>query len=865
MYSSNPELILIVDDTPVNLEVISDALINAKFEVAIALSAERMFKLLQRQSPDLILLDVEMPTMDGFETCQKLKAMESCKEIPIIFMTGLSDTESKTRGLELGAVDYITKPFQEAEVLARIKNHLQLRRLTKNLEQQVYQRTIELEKANQQLAEYSYTLEQTVQRRTQQLRRNEQQLLFFVEHTPVGVAMLDRQMRYLVASKRWLSDYQLESLPISSSHYDVFPNISPHWRDAYQAGLAGSVTRNEKDLYVRPDGTQEWLRWEVRPWYDETDSIGGIIIFGEIITDRVCTEIALQELNQSLETKVKQRTEKLQASEEHNRALISAIPDLLLRVRRDGTYMPMFSAVQSDAEPTDHPLYKNLPLELQQNKLNAIEKAIATNRLQVYEQQFINNGRQYYEEVRITPISQEYVLLMVRDISDRKIVEQKLKSESLRLQVALEAAEMGTWESNLDKGYWSERTEEIFGFAPGQFPGDREAFLKLVYIEDQERVFQTLHHSFTTHSPYKIEYRINYLNREIRWIAVSGKVVETEDGEGFRIIGVAMDITDRKQSDLERETLLQNLSWVNSELKQANQQLAEYSQTLENRVEERTVALKSAQERIIAQEKLASLGTLTAGVAHELRNPLNFVKNYAEGSIELAQDLLDALQPMMQSDAPPSQVIKALIDDLQENASTICRHSQRAEEIITSMMQHTRTDIDNHCTQFTKINELLNEAINLSFHSKFASGDDFLVTLKTNYSPDVDIVEVIPTNLIRAFINLVDNACDAIRLKLLELTRNNLRIDSEYKPTLTVSTRMVSDRVEIRIHDNGYGIAPEILSKVLDPFFTTKPPGAGTGLGLSLTHDIIVKQHQGSLDIVSNLGEFTEVTITLPQ
>ena len=151
MLSQDSELILIVDDTPANLEVISDTLSDAGFEVAIAPSGERAFKQLQLQLPDLILLDVMMPIMDGFEVCQQLKANPITQDIPVIFMTALSDTESKTKGFELGAVDYITKPFQEAEVLARVKTHLQLRRLTKNLEQQVAQRTSELNRALQAL------------------------------------------------------------------------------------------------------------------------------------------------------------------------------------------------------------------------------------------------------------------------------------------------------------------------------------------------------------------------------------------------------------------------------------------------------------------------------------------------------------------------------------------------------------------------------------------------------------------------------------------------------------------------------------------------------------------------------------------
>ena len=144
----------------------------------------------------------------------------------------------------------------------------------------------------------------------------------------------------------------------------------------------------------------------------------------------------------------------------------------------------------------------------------------------------------------------QYFIGIIQDISDRKRSEQQLQSEKLRLQLALEAMEMGTWESNLDTGIWSARTEAIFGYEPGAFASDHKAFLKLVHLEDQERVFQSLHHSFTTHSPYNIEYRINRNDGEIRWVAVNGKVVEKEEGDGFRIVGVVRDITDRKQAEI---------------------------------------------------------------------------------------------------------------------------------------------------------------------------------------------------------------------------------------------------------------------------------------------------------------------------
>ncbi|NJL45266.1 MAG: PAS domain S-box protein [Leptolyngbyaceae cyanobacterium SM2_3_12] len=201
-------------------------------------------------------------------------------------------------------------------------------------------------------------------------------------------------------------------------------------------------------------------------------------------------------------------------------------------------------------------------------------------------------------------------------------------------------------------------------------------------------MIQTINHTIATGEPYQIEYRIHRLDGAIRWIAVWGIVAPDLYSLEPQMIGVVADISDRKQAELERELLLQDMAQMNRDLEQANQQLEDYSQTLEHRVEERAMALKAVQQQIIAQEKLASLGTLTAGIAHELRNPLNFVTNYARGSIELSQELLELLQPVLsrsQLEAPGE--VQTLIADLQENATTIYAHSQRAEKIISNMMQ----------------------------------------------------------------------------------------------------------------------------------------------------------------------------------
>jgi PAS domain S-box-containing protein len=322
-----------------------------------------------------------------------------------------------------------------------------------------------------------------------------------------------------------------------------------------------------------------------------------------------------------------------------------------------------------------------------------------------------------------------------------------------------------------------------------------------------------------------------------------------EHGSPDYLICISEDISDRKAAELERDRLLQELSQLNK--------------NLELRVEERTAELVNAQERIIAQEKLASLGTLTAGIAHELRNPLNFVTNYALGSIELSQELLETIEPLFPSLEPDtSNLVESLIADLQENSTTIRAHSQRAENIISNMMQHARTDDTKAIPQPTQINDLLDQSLKLAYHSKKMLDSNFNVTIQTDYTANLDLVDLVTGSMSRAFINLIDNACDAMRQQKDLL--NILKDTENYHPMLRLSTRSLGDRVEIRIRDNGCGIAPEIQSQILDPFFTTKPPGEGTGLGLFLTHDIIVKQHKGTLTINPIASQFTEIIVTIP-
>jgi len=258
--------------------------------------------------------------------------------------------------------------------------------------------------------------------------------------------------------------------------------------------------------------------------------------------------------------------------------------------------------------------------------------------------------------------------------------------------------------------------------------------------------------------------------------------------------------------------------------------------------------LKSAQQQLVQQEKLASLGQLTAGIAHEIKNPLNFVNNFSELNIEMVDEVLDELVGLPPEKADP---IKELLTDVKANLQKTLQHGTRADGIVKSMLQHSRGG--NGEMEPTNLNALMQEYVNLAFHGMRASKNPINVKLNFDLDENLGQVNLIGEDFSRVVLNLANNAFDAMRDKA--------RNESDYKPELTARTKRNGDRVEISIADNGPGIPDAVKDKILQPFFTTKKGTDGTGLGLSITNDII-KAHGGTIEIQSKPGE-TVFQITL--
>jgi signal transduction histidine kinase len=292
-----------------------------------------------------------------------------------------------------------------------------------------------------------------------------------------------------------------------------------------------------------------------------------------------------------------------------------------------------------------------------------------------------------------------------------------------------------------------------------------------------------------------------------------------------------MQVTEEKrQQALNQQKILEQ---------EVKKQTADLTETLQN--------LKSTQSQLIQSEKMASLGELTAGIAHEIQNPLNFVNNFSEVNKELLEELKDEV------DKGNIDEVKAIATDVIENEKKINHHGKRADAIVKGMLQHSRASAGQ--TEPTDINALVDEYFRLAYHGLRARDNLFNATLKTDYDESIASINIIPQDIGRVILNLITNAFYAV-------TEKKKQLQDGYEPIVSVSTKKIRDKIEVRVKDNGNGIPQKVLDKIFQPFFTTKPTGQGTGLGLSLSYDII-KAHGGEIKVETKDGEGSKFVIQI--
>jgi two-component system, NtrC family, sensor kinase len=323
-----------------------------------------------------------------------------------------------------------------------------------------------------------------------------------------------------------------------------------------------------------------------------------------------------------------------------------------------------------------------------------------------------------------------------------------------------------------------------------------------------------------------------------------------------QIVG-ALIVRRKKPGEFPKSTieLLQTFA-AQSVLAIQNARLFENVETRTRELAKSLQDLRTTQDRLVQTQKLASLGQLTAGIAHEIKKPLNFVNNFSGVSVELIDELQQALAGA-NLDTKLRSEISEIAETLQGNLDKVVQHGKRADSIVKNMLLHSREGSGEH--RPVDINALVEESLNLAYHGARAEKQGFNITLERSLDPTAGEADIFPQEITRALLNLISNGFYAA-------TKRNAETNGgDYEPTLAARTKNLGDRVEITIRDNGTGIPPEVKEKIFNPFFTTKPAGEGTGLGLSISHDIIVKQHGGSIEVDTKPGEFTEIRIILPR
>jgi PAS domain S-box-containing protein len=443
-----------------------------------------------------------------------------------------------------------------------------------------------------------------------------------------------------------------------------------------------------------------------------------------------------------------------------------------------------------------------------------------------YERAIADSGRTLHFNLAPTPDGG--FVSIVTDITERKRAEADLAESEAQLRSILENSPIGVAMIDDDNiiRFHNPRFPEILG-GPGE---------NLVGTSSK-RFWTDLKEREKSMKRFREEGRV--LSREVMYRGLDGRDIwslssyETAEWEGklARLIWI-YDITEEKAN---REALV----------------------VARDEAEAALADLQKAQQRLIQAEKMASLGQLTAGIAHEIKNPLNFVNNFAKLSDELLAELAGILEaPIAALDAEARDDAKDLFKTVRENLGKINQHGKRADSIVKNMLLHSREGPSER--QTVNLNAIADEALNLAYHGARAEHPGFNIEMVKSLDPDLGEVECFPQDMMRVFLNLITNGMYAAN-------KRGTQAGGDFSPTISLTTRADGDRIEVEVRDNGTGIAPEVRDKIFMPFFTTKPAGEGTGLGLSLSYDIVVKQHGGELTVESEPDEFTAFRVTIPR
>ncbi|MFM9265808.1 response regulator [Tychonema sp. BBK16] len=782
-YHSVKGNILIVDDISANLQLLAQILSEQGYKTRTAPNGQLALRSIDLTPPDLILLDIMMPTMDGYQVCQALKASPKTKDIPVIFISALNEVFDKVKAFEVGGVDYITKPFHEQEVIARVSNQLVQRRLfleiqqqNKNLESEIIDRRI-AQKETQFLLSTTFSLAKS---------NNFKESTFIMlrcfcefinwDFAEIWIPSSDNiflmcSQSFYTTNEPCLLDYRNQSLQITFA-----PNV----------GLPGRIWSSKQP---------EWLE-----------------------------DISLESDQVFTRNKIAAKA-----------GLKACVGVPILADDRVLAILMFFNKKPLPSQPRLMELINALATQL----ASILQRQLAEERLkqQFQKEQLLN---QLTQSIRCSLKLNTIFSTAAREIAISLGVD--------RVAVARYLPEKQLW-INISEYYDSTQLETTLGLEVSDENNeisDRLKQSKIVKIDDTNTCSDEIKQRLTRLSPGA-------------WLFVPLKV----DSQVWGSICVVKENRSYYWQVFEIELLCAVADSIAIAIKQAQiyQEIQSYAQQLESTLTE----LKKTQAQLVQKAKMASLGQLVAGVAHEINNPVNFIYGNTTVAMDYARDLLDLIELYRKNYPQPATDIyqklesidvNFIADDYPKLLNSMKDGASRISKIVLSLRNFSRLDEKEY--KLVDIHEGIDNTLLILQHRLNSSNNGHEIEVIKDYG-QLPKLQCYASQLNQVFMNLIANAVDA-----LETQSSPRRITISTKMDISASSSPISDAIVILIADNGCGMSEKVRDQIFDPFFTTKPVGSGIGLGLAICHNIVVEKHRGQISCVSDLDEGTEFMVQIP-